>query len=165
MPFSSSFFPDIPYLISSNYDLVSSLQLSYRLGRSEGRVTCPPKHMTRKSVHLNSRSINPEASHTNESEETTSTDDRSQPAGSRPARRSRLQTPPQPNPPLTRKTQIQLCATLWDSRSQPVVTYPGIEPGCVMTPQALRCNALDHCIRPLLPPLLPSGGPLVYPFN
>ncbi|KAM9437983.1 dolichyldiphosphatase 1-like isoform 2-T2 [Salvelinus alpinus] len=39
--------------------------------------------------------------------------------------------------------QCQLCATLWDSQSRPVVIKPGIEPGSVV--MALRCSALDRC--------------------
>ena len=34
----------------------------------------------------------------------------------------------------------QLCTTLWDSRSLPVVTQPGIEPGSIVMPQALQCS-------------------------
>jgi hypothetical protein len=39
----------------------------------------------------------------------------------------------------------KMCTTLWDSQSQPAVIQPGIEPGSVVTPLALRCSALDHC--------------------
>ena len=39
----------------------------------------------------------------------------------------------------------QLCNALWDSRSRPVVIQPGIEPGSVVTPLALRCSAYDRC--------------------
>jgi hypothetical protein len=46
---------------------------------------------------------------------------------------------------LTRTTLCQLCATLWDSQSQPVVIQPGIKLGSVVTPLALRCSALDRC--------------------
>ena len=42
----------------------------------------------------------------------------------------------------------QLYAALWDSRSQLVVTQPGIEPGSLMTPQALRCSATAPLRRP-----------------
>ena len=45
---------------------------------------------------------------------------------------------------LTRTTLGQLCTTLWDSQSHPVVIQPGIGPDVVM-PLALRCSALDHC--------------------
>jgi hypothetical protein len=44
---------------------------------------------------------------------------------------------------LTRTTLSQLCATLWDSQLRPVVIQPGIKPGSVMMPLALRCSALD----------------------
>jgi hypothetical protein len=51
-----------------------------------------------------------------------------------------------PNPRIiTRMTLDQLCATLSDSQSQPVVIQPGIEPGSIVTPLALRCSALDRC--------------------
>ena len=33
----------------------------------------------------------------------------------------------------------------YDSRSRPVETQAGIKPGSVVTPQALRCSALDRC--------------------
>ena len=46
---------------------------------------------------------------------------------------------------LTRTTLGQLCSALWDSQSRPVVIQPGIEPGPVVTPLALRCSALDRC--------------------
>ena len=46
---------------------------------------------------------------------------------------------------LTRMTLGQLCSALWDFRSRPVVKQPGIEPGSVVTPLALRCSALDRC--------------------
>ena len=52
--------------------------------------------------------------------------------------------------PITLTTLSQLCAALWDSRSRPVVIQPGIEPGSVVTPLALRCSALDQiCIAKL----------------
>ncbi|KAM9506964.1 SRSF protein kinase 3-like isoform 2-T4 [Salvelinus alpinus] len=51
----------------------------------------------------------------------------------------------EPNPPLTRTTLGQLCAASWVSWSWPAVTQPGIEPGSVVTPQALRSSALDRC--------------------
>jgi hypothetical protein len=47
---------------------------------------------------------------------------------------------------LTRATLGQLCAALWDSQSRPVGIQPGIEPGSVVTPLALRCSALDRCV-------------------
>ena len=47
--------------------------------------------------------------------------------------------------PQTRTTLGQLCAALWESQSQPVVIQPGIKPGSVVKPLALRCNALDRC--------------------
>ena len=50
-----------------------------------------------------------------------------------------------PNPPLTQTTLGQLRAALWDSQSWPAVIQPGIEPGSVVTPPALRCSALDLC--------------------
>ena len=53
--------------------------------------------------------------------------------------------PPRPNPPLTQAKLGQLCAALWDSRSRPVVTQPGIEPGSEVTPQVLRCSSFDRC--------------------
>ena len=56
---------------------------------------------------------------------------------------------PRPNPPLTRTTLGQLCSALWDSRSRPEVIQPGIEPGSVVTPLALRCSALDSCTTQL----------------
>jgi hypothetical protein len=48
-------------------------------------------------------------------------------------------------PSQTRTTLGQLCAVLWDSQSWPDVIQPGIEPGTVGTPLALRCSALDRC--------------------
>ena len=42
-------------------------------------------------------------------------------------------------------TLDQLCAALWDSQSRPVVIQTGIDPGSVVTPQALRYSALDRC--------------------
>ena len=52
---------------------------------------------------------------------------------------------PLPNPPLIRTTLGQLFSALLDSWSRPVVIQPGIEPGSVVTPLALRCSALDRC--------------------
>ena len=46
---------------------------------------------------------------------------------------------------LIQTTLGQLCAALWLSQSQPVVIQPGIGPGSVVTPLALRCSALDRC--------------------
>jgi hypothetical protein len=46
---------------------------------------------------------------------------------------------------LTQTTLGQLCAALWDSQSHPGVIQPAIEPGSVVTPQALRCSTLDRC--------------------
>ena len=43
---------------------------------------------------------------------------------------------------LTRAVLGQLCATLWDSQSQPVVKQPGIKPGSVVMPEM-------QCPRPL----------------
>ena len=48
-------------------------------------------------------------------------------------------------PGQPRTTLDQLCTTLWDSQSWLVVIQPGIEPGSVMWPLALRCSALDRC--------------------
>jgi hypothetical protein len=76
--------------------------------------------MTHLTALLNTRPLNPKASHTNVSEETL-TDD------------------------LTRATLGQLCGALWDSQSRPVVMQAGIKPGSVVTPLALRCSALDCC--------------------
>ena len=45
----------------------------------------------------------------------------------------------------TIRTLGQLCAALWDSQTWLVVIQPGIEPGSVVTPLALRCSALDPC--------------------
>ena len=42
----------------------------------------------------------------------------------------------------------QLCASLWDSQSRLVVIKPGIEPGTVVMPLALRCTEIQ-CLRPL----------------
>ncbi|XP_055762247.1 uncharacterized protein LOC129839004 isoform X2 [Salvelinus fontinalis] len=36
---------------------------------------------------------------------------------------------------------------LWDSQSRPDVIRPGLEPGTVVTPLALRCSDLDRCVR------------------
>jgi hypothetical protein len=47
------------------------------------------------------------------------------------------------DPGKTWTTLGQLCATLWDSRSQPVVIQPGIEPWTVVTPPAPP----TQCIR------------------
>ena len=46
-----------------------------------------------------------------------------------------------PGQTLTWTTMGQLCAALCDSQSRPVVKLPGIEPGSVVTPLALRCSA------------------------
>ena len=48
-------------------------------------------------------------------------------------------------PGQTLTTAGQLYTALWDSQSQPVVIQPGIEPGSVVMPLALRCSALDRC--------------------
>jgi hypothetical protein len=48
-------------------------------------------------------------------------------------------------PGQTLTTLGQLCVTPWDSQSQPVVIQPGIKPGSVVTPLALRCHAVDRC--------------------
>jgi hypothetical protein len=48
-------------------------------------------------------------------------------------------------PGQTLTTLGQLCTTLWDSQSRPVVIQPGIEPGSIVMPIALRCSAIDHC--------------------
>jgi hypothetical protein len=45
-----------------------------------------------------------------------------------------------PGQALTRTTLGQLCASLWDFQSRPVVIQPGIEPGSVVKPGALRCS-------------------------
>jgi hypothetical protein len=45
----------------------------------------------------------------------------------------------------TQTTLGQLCTSLWDSQSRPVAILPGIEPGSVVTPLALRCSTLDRC--------------------
>jgi hypothetical protein len=50
-----------------------------------------------------------------------------------------------PGQTLTRTTLGKLCAALLDSQPRPVVIQPGIEPGSVVTPLALRCGALDRC--------------------
>ena len=50
-----------------------------------------------------------------------------------------------PSQTLTWTKLGQLCAALWDSQSRPVVIKPGIEPGSVVTPLALKCSALDRC--------------------
>jgi hypothetical protein len=39
----------------------------------------------------------------------------------------------------------QLCTALWESQSRPDVIQPGIEPGTLVTPLALRCSVLDRC--------------------
>ena len=48
-------------------------------------------------------------------------------------------------PGQTQTTMGQLCSALWDSQTRPDVIHPGIEPGTVVTPFALRC----FCLRPL----------------
>ena len=59
------------YPIVSNYYIVSSLQLPYRLGRDEGRKPCVLRNTTQPSrTALTQRASNPEASRTNVSEET-----------------------------------------------------------------------------------------------
>ena len=50
-----------------------------------------------------------------------------------------------PGQTLTQTMLGQLCTALWDSKSRPVVLQPGIEPGSVVTPLALRCSVLDRC--------------------
>ena len=45
----------------------------------------------------------------------------------------------------TRTMLVQLCAASRVSLLWPAATQPGIEPGSVVTPQALRCIALDCC--------------------
>ena len=50
-----------------------------------------------------------------------------------------------PSQTLTRTTLGQLCAVLWDSQSRTVVIQPGIEPGSVVLPLALRYGVLDRC--------------------
>jgi hypothetical protein len=47
-------------------------------------------------------------------------------------------------PGQTWMTLGQLCATLWDSQSQPDVIQPGFETGTVVTPLALRYSAQDR---------------------
>ena len=50
-----------------------------------------------------------------------------------------------PDQTLTRTTLGQLYGALRDSQSRPVVIQPGIKPGSVVTPLALRGRALDRC--------------------
>jgi hypothetical protein len=67
-----------------------------------------------------------------------------------------------PGQTLTQTTLGQLCAALWDSKSQPVVIQPGIKPGSVVTLLALRCSAVDCCAtrEPKLDnKVAPIGGP------
>jgi hypothetical protein len=54
------------------------------------------------------------------------------------------------DPGQTQTTLGQLGATLSDSQSQSGVIQPGIEPGSVVTPLALRCSALDRSATPLV---------------
>ena len=54
-----------------------------------------------------------------------------------------------PGQTLTRTTLGQLCAALWDSQSRTVEIQPGIKPGSVVTPLALRCSALNRCATTL----------------
>ena len=64
-----------------------------------------------------------------------------------------------PGQTLTWTTLGQLCAALWDSQSRPVVIQPGIEPGSLVAPLALRCSALDRCSTQELSRLLPKSVP------
>ena len=48
-------------------------------------------------------------------------------------------------PGKTRTTLGKLCDALWEFQSRPVVIQPGIEPGSVVMPPAMRCSALDRC--------------------
>ena len=50
-----------------------------------------------------------------------------------------------PSQTLTRSMLCQLSTTLRDTQSRPVVIQPGIVPGSVVTPLALRCSGLDRC--------------------
>ena len=54
----------------SSYYLVSSQQLPYGLGRDEGWKSCVLRYTTQAALLLNTAPSNPEASHTNVSEET-----------------------------------------------------------------------------------------------
>ena len=68
-----------------------------------------------------------------------------------------------PGQTLTWTMLGQLCTALWDSQSRLVVIQPGIKPGSVVKPLALRCSALDRCatvahvgIKPHVQPRLSS---------
>jgi hypothetical protein len=50
-----------------------------------------------------------------------------------------------PGQTLTWTSLGQLYAALWDSQSQPTVIQPGIKPGSVGTPLAMKCSASDCC--------------------
>jgi hypothetical protein len=125
------------------------------------RAMCPPKHDPAKPhCFLTHCSLNPEDGRTNVFGGNTTTGDRSQCACTWPATRSRYsamgQGHPKPaKPSLTQTTLGQLCAASWVSRSWPAVTQPGIKPGSVVTPQALRCSALD-CYTPREAPIWPK---------
>ena len=123
------------YPIGSSYSLVSSLQLPYRLRRG----TRHPKHNpTKPHCFLTQRTSNPEARHTNVSEETQYTWRPGQRA-LRPARQctKRQGYPCRPNPPLTRTMLGQLRAAPWVSRSWPAATEPKLKPGSLVAQLAL----------------------------
>eukprot|EP00063_Salmo_salar_P070491 XP_014045326.1 PREDICTED: UDP-N-acetylglucosamine transporter-like isoform X2 [Salmo salar] len=99
----------------------------------------------RTMTHLTT--LNPEASRTNVSEET-SFNWRPGSAHRHPAHHKESLERHEPSKaPPARPSPIpdQLCAVLWDSQPRPVVTQPGNEHGSVVTPPAMRCSALDRC--------------------
>ena len=117
-------------------NLVSSLQLPNGLRRQRSSHVSSE---TCQTTFLNTRQLNSEASRTNALEETPF-NWRPRAACRHPSRHKSMMSqvkPPWPNPPLTRTTLCQLCA----SRSQPVV----IQPRSVVMTLALRCSVLDRC--------------------
>jgi hypothetical protein len=99
--------------------------------------------MTRQTVLLNTHPLNPKASRTSVRGNTVQlmTKVSLQVPGLPKGVMSKV-TPPRPYLPLTLTTlgnwtTLGKCGTLRDSRSWPVVTQPGNEPGSVVTPLTL----------------------------
>ena len=112
-------------------------------GSGEMKVgSCVLRNMTRQTAVLNSRSLNPEASRTNVSEET-AFNWPPKSAFRHPAHHKKLLEHDEPNKvPRAKPSPNPDDAEpiVWDSRSRPVMTQPGIKPQAVVTPQ--HCDAV-----------------------
>jgi hypothetical protein len=121
---------------------VLSHRCNYRTDLEEAKVE---SHESSESLLLDTL-LNPEASRTNVSEETPNNWRPCQhalhPARHKESERNRTRSS---LTTLTWTALGKLCAASCFSRSRPAATQPGIEPGSVVTLQALWCSALDRC--------------------